>query len=140
MRQPIYLIVAVPGSGKTWVTSQLGDKFEFVHHDLFIGQAGEAYVKSILKRAEKATKPLLTEAPFSISQTKDPLEAAGYKVIPIFIIESEPVLRDRYFKREKKSIPQGHITRMKTYEQRAHDWKAFKGTSQEVLEYLKKLP
>lgn len=138
--QPIYLVVAVPGSGKSWVCDQLTDLFHYVHHDGYIGHIKhpEAYVDAILEATETAKKPLLTEAPFSISKIKDPLEAAGHKVKPVFIIEDPAVLSARYLKREKKPIPKGHLTRMGTYAARAKAWKAFTGTSQEVLDYLKK--
>lgn len=116
------------------MTSQLKSKFHVVEHDKYIGQN---YIDVLSDFANKEHKPILAEAPFSISKTKDPLEHLGYKVIPIFIIEPEPVLRDRYFAREKKTIPQGHVTRMKTYAERAKEWNAFRGTSKEVLEHLK---
>lgn len=136
--QPIYLVVGVPGSGKSWVCEQLQEKFEYLHHDgyIYLKKPG-AYLKAILDIAPKAIRPLLCEAPFSISETKDPLEKAGYKVIPIFIIEPEHVLKARYFTREKKPIPKGHITRMQTYKERAKLWKSFMGTSKEVFEHLK---
>lgn len=137
-KQSIYLLVGVPGVGKTWVCNQIAHKFEYVHHDgfIYLKQPG-AYLNAILEKAPSATKPLLIEAPFSISETKDPLEKAGYKVIPIFIIEHETILMDRYQKREKKPIPPGHLTRMKTYLSRAKDWGSFHGTSRQVMEYLK---
>ena len=133
-KQPIYLLVGVPGSGKSWVCNQLKDKFEYLAHDDYIGMP---YAKHASASARTGTKPVLIETPFSISQLKNPLEVSGNKVIPVFIIESEDVLKDRYYKRDKKLIPTGHLTRMKTYAERAKEWNAFMGTSQEVLEYLK---
>ncbi len=137
--QPIYLVVGVPGSGKSWVCEQLQKEFVYVHHDGFIGHINqpEVYVKAILDKAQDATKPLLTEAPFSIRSIKDPLVHAGYKVIPVFIIEKDEVVSARYLKREGKPIPKGHLTRVKTYEQRAKESGAFRGTSAEVLKHLK---
>lgn len=134
----IYLVVGVPGSGKSWVCEQLRDKFEYVHHDGYIGhiKQPEVYVDAILQKAKSATKPLLTEAPFSISQIKDPLEAQGFKVIPVFILEDPRIVSERYQKREKKQIPTGHLTRMETYRSRAREWGSFFGTSQQVLEHL----
>ena len=138
--QPIYLVVGVPGSGKSWCCEQLTEKFEYINHDgyIYLKRPGH-YLKVVLEKAKTAEKPLLIEAPFSVNETKDPLEKAGYNVIPVFIIEPEPVLRARYLKREKKLIPQGHITRMQTYAKRANEWKAFRGTSAEVYEYLKRV-
>jgi polyphosphate kinase 2 (PPK2 family) len=100
---------------------------------------GPIYVHEIIKAATNSDKPVLAEAPFSISQTKDPLEAHGIKVIPVFIAEDPEVITERYKNREKKPIPKGHLTRQQTYAQRAKQWKAFSGTSGEVLEHLKKV-
>jgi 2-phosphoglycerate kinase len=139
MKQPIYMIVGVPGSGKTWITNQIADKFEFCHHDGYIGhiRQPEAYVDGILEKAENARKPILVEAPFSISQIKEPLEQNGYKVTPVYIIEKPEVIAMRYWKREGKVIPKGHLTRLNTYAQRAAASRGFTGTANEVLEYLK---
>jgi hypothetical protein len=137
MSKTIYMVVGSPGSGKTWVCDQLKDKFQLIHHDGYIHlKAPGSYVKAILEEAPKATKPVLIEAPFSISQTKEPLEAAGYKVIPVFIVEEDSVHRKRYAERERKNIPQGHLTRTQTYLQRAKEGKHFFGTSEQVLKHL----
>lgn len=140
MKQKIYLVVGVPGSGKSWVCEQLKEKFTYVHHDgyIYLKRPG-AYVQAILEIAPTATKPLLTEAPFSVRETLDPLVAAGYEVIPVYIIEDPDVVAERYANRESKAIPQGHLTRMNTYRMRAQESGAFQGTSSQVLEHLKAL-
>lgn len=132
-----YMVIGCPGSGKSWVCDKLKDLFHYVHHDLYIGMAGGTYVQEILKEAKKATKPLLIEAPFSISQIKDPLEQAGLEITPVFIQEDHKTISSRYSARDKKEIPKGHLTRQETYRQRAISWKAFQGTSSQVLEHLK---
>jgi gluconate kinase len=139
MKQPIYMIVAVPGSGKTWITNQIEDRFTFIHHDGYIGHINQpqVYVRAILKKADNAEKPILVEAPFSISQIKGPLEKSGYKVHTVFIQEDPSVIARRYSNREGKPIPKGHLTRMKTYASRAREYGGFAGTSQQVLDYLK---
>jgi hypothetical protein len=139
MKQPVYLIVGVPGSGKTWITEQVKDLFTFVHHDGFIGHINqpEVYVEAILEAAETSTKPLLAEAPFSVSSIADPLEAAGYSVIPVLISEPEDVIAGRYRQREGKDIPKGHLTRLRTYQSRAEEFGWYSGTSEEVRDYLK---
>ena len=141
--QPIFLLIGVPGSGKTWVTSRLGDDFILSHHDAWLGHAAQprVYVNETIKLWEKADRPVLAEAPFSVSQIKDPLEKAGAKVIPVIIVEDKRVLADRYKndpKRDGKDIPPGHLTRMDTYLRRASEYNAFVGNSSEVLEYLKR--
>lgn len=140
MSKTIYLLVGAPASGKTWVCNQLEDKFHLIHHDgyIYLKQPG-AYVKDILKQAPDAKKPVLIEAPFSMTQTTEPLERAGYKIEPVFIIEDENTHSSRYLKREKKKIPQGHITRTQTYLKRAKDGNHFYGNSSEVLEHMKKI-
>ncbi len=148
--QPVYLLIGTPGSGKTWVAKQLAEEFSFVPHDKFIEvehlprSAGayrrtpqDEYLAAIEKQARISLKPVLAETPFSISQIKNPLEARGLRVLPVFIIESNAVTTERYQAREKKLIPQGHLTRIETYRQRARELKAPQGTSDEMLAYLK---
>lgn len=139
MMKKAYMVIGCPGSGKSWVCDKLDDQFSYVHHDLYIGMAGDTYVKEILKACENAKKPLLIEAPFSVSVIKEPLELFGVEVIPVFIQEKHEVITERYFKREKRPIPTGHLTRQKTYAKMAKEWNAFAGTSTEVYEYLKAL-
>lgn len=93
----------------------------------------------IIKASRNADKPILAEAPFSISQTKEPLEEAGIKVIPVFIQEHPDVITKRYVDREGKAIPKGHLTRQQTYKVRAHEYGAFQGTSEQVLKHLKEI-
>lgn len=147
----LYMVVGAPGSGKTWVCSQLQYKFHLIHHDGFIYLKHPdpmAYVKEILKEAPRATKPVLIEAPFSVSKTKEPLEKAGYKVETIYIIENERTHSQRYLEREKREGRwsedkrrhlAGHLTRTKTYLERAKGDGSFHGTSSEVLEHMRNL-
>lgn len=133
----IYMVVGCPGSGKSWVTEQLKDKFSHIRHDDFVGKGADAYLKEIVKQTKGEGKPLLIESPFSIRQLKDPLEKNGAKVECVFIQEKNGVIEDRYQTRESKPIPQGHLTRQQTYAERASEYKSFYGTSQQVLDYLK---
>lgn len=131
------MVIGCPGSGKSWVCDQVKHLFHYVHHDLFIGMAGAAYVEEIVRQSRIAARPILIESPFSISEIKDPLERMGLRVTPVFIQEHPEVIRQRYWSREHKDIPQGHLTRQETYRRRAIAWSAFQGTSSEVLIYLK---
>lgn len=139
MKQPIYMLVAVPGTGKTWVMDQVTEQFKQVRHDEYIGLGTEAYVEAIQEAAQKAMKPVLIEAPFSISEVKDPLTEAGFKVIPLVIAESPGTLAYRYETDPSRSgpIPKGHLTRMGTYLQRAKQFGWFVGTTEQVLDHLK---
>lgn len=131
----ITLLVGVPCSGKSHVASQLGHKFEHIAHDSYIGGN---YVQALLKASEgDGGKPILAEAPFSVNDIMEPLKAQGRDVTPVFIIEHDMTLLDRYHKREGKVIPARHLKRQDTYKQRAQEHKAFSGTSQEVMEHLK---
>lgn len=126
---PIYLIVGVPGSGKTWVCKQLTAKFDYLPHDDFPNP--KAYIAAIKRLSSFATKPILIETPFSVSQYMESLN-----VIPVFIIETPEITKNRYETRDNKPIPQGHLSRINTYIERANELKAFKGTSQEVLDHF----
>jgi len=133
-----FLLIGVPCAGKTWVTRQLGSKFHHITHDSFIGQGSQnaVYTEAILEASKTAAKPLLAEAPFSISEIKEPLEKGGLVVTPIFIIESPEVITERYLKRNNKPIPKGHLSRLETYRCRAREMHAFQGTSDQVLAHL----
>jgi len=131
-----YLVIGVPCSGKSWVCEQLKDRFCYVRHDDHIGGH---YVDVIIRTATMVTKPLLIETPFSVSQIKDALEKKGFTITPVFILESPEVLNQRYRAREGTPIITGHLTRQETYRQRAVDWGAYRGTSEEVLRYLQSM-
>lgn len=131
----VYLVVGVPCAGKSWVCEQLDGLYSYVRHDDHIG--GD-YVAAIHGRAQLTTKPLLAETPFSMSQIVGPLEARGFDVKPVFIIEDEATLRQRYRAREHKDIPPGHLSRQKTYAKRSLDMGAYRGDAESVLAYLKR--
>lgn len=135
MTQPTYLVVGVPCSGKSWVCGQQ-DSYDYIAHDDHIG--GD-YTAAIIEHAKTATRPLLVETPFSVSQIVGPLANQGFEVTQVFIIEDEQVLTTRYAEREEKPIPQGHISRQKTYAQRAMQTGSYVGTSTEVADHLRRL-
>lgn len=133
----IYMVVGCPGSGKSWVCDQMKDLYTYVHHDLFIEMTGTKYLDAIVEAAKTSKRPLLIEAPFSVSQTKEPLEAMGFKVVPVIIQEAPGVIEARYLMRERKIIPKGHLSRQLTYYNRAKLWNSFVGTSGQVLDHLR---
>jgi hypothetical protein len=136
MKAKVFLVIGCPGSGKTWVCEQLKSLVPFVPHDNF--KNSDDYVSAICL-AINTKKVVLAETPFSISRIKEPLKSAGIEVVPVFIQEPHHVLQLRYWKREGKDIPAGHLTRQQTYLKRAKEYGAFVGTSEQVLQYLKRI-
>jgi hypothetical protein len=138
--QKIYLVVGCPGSGKSWVCEQLAGQFNHVPHDDHMEDGGRGYVPALVQAARHGSLPVLAETPFSVSQIVEPLQEYGLVVVPVFIVENEDVLRERYREREGKEIPKGHLTRQITYARRADELGAFCGDSEAVLEHLKEQP
>lgn len=136
MKKPIiYLIIGVPGVGKSWVCEQLDGKHcAYVKHDLYI-KDDAGYIDG-LKVAAQAEQPVITDCPFAERITKEKLEAAGFEVRPWFIVESPIVVMARYRQRTGKNLPQASITRAGSILDRAKAWNAPYGTSQEVKDKL----
>lgn len=132
VKKKIFMVVGCPGSGKSWVCDKLAKQFQYIRHDDHL----KGYVPEIVKQAKTATKPLLIETPFSVSQIKEPLEKQGFEVVPLYIQEDHKVISQRYRQREGKDIPPGHLSRQLTYKQRAHEQGAFSGSSTEILQRL----
>lgn len=134
MLQEIFLLIGVPGSGKSWVCERAQEKYEYISHDKHIGKP---HIAAIMQAAKDGMKPILTETPFSISQFMEPLLAKGFKVTPVFVIEKEDTLHQRWDERDTKLKDRlGHLTRQTTYKARAIQYNAFTGTSLDVLNHL----
>jgi hypothetical protein len=131
--KPVFLVIGVPGSGKTWVCEQLTEKFDYVPHD----PGWETHLLRLLKAARKGDKPVISEVPFGERDLIASLRSKGVKVKPIFVVEKPEVAASRYQRREGKPIGKGHLKRAATMAQRAARWGAFSGTSTEVLRHLK---
>lgn len=133
--RPVYLVCGVPGSGKTWVCSQLKDKFNYIPHDNHTEN-----IQEVIKDASmNGNKTVITECPFGERSFKEFLEGFNILVIPVFIVEDPTVVQERYFKREGKPLYKAGITRATTIKDRALEWNAIFGTSNEILEFLKKV-
>lgn len=137
MTSKIYMLIGCPGSGKTWITNQLGDQYHLCHHDARLKRSNEDYVRDIDREARATDKPVIVEAPFSVSEILDPLKQLGHDVTPMFIQEPDFVIAQRYLKRERKPIPAGHLSRQRTYKQRADQMNAFAGTAEEIASTLR---
>lgn len=129
----VILICGVSGAGKTWVCKQLTDKFTYVPHDESYDNIGRA----IKLAAKTSDKPIITECPFAERVLKTQLENMGFEVTPYFVIEPPDIVAKRYMEREKKPIQKSAYSRASTIINRAREWGAFFGSSQEVLDHLK---
>lgn len=130
--QPIYLLCGVPGSGKTWVATQL-NQFSYVPHDKY---PVADYHKHLLASARHSNKPVLGEAPFRISVLVDHLKDQGAEVKTYYISEPEIVVKSRYEARDKKDIPKQHLTNLKRYNEREWD---VKGNAHSILSALRNI-
>lgn len=130
----IYLLCGVSGAGKSWVARQLESVRYVPHDDNYTNE--KLYDKRLLSPSDI---PVVTECPFGERVVKKRLEDQGAKVIPIFVIEHPLVVSTRYYQRENKMLPKGAFTRASTIKDRAKDWKAFAGTSEQVLTYMRDL-
>jgi hypothetical protein len=130
----VYLLIGVPGSGKSWVADKVKSRCTYIANDDYIGKD---YIGNVCRKISEEEGPFLVEATFSISRIKEPLENAGHKVIPIFIIEHPQTLTNRWDERgTTQGARGGHLTRQETYKFRANAWNAFSGNSSEVLNYI----
>lgn len=132
----VYLLVGVPGSGKSWICSRLMGVARLVHHDQWAGMAGGAYAQEILRVAGEPGLPVLCEAPFSVEKIRVPLLAAGHAVVTAYVIEDEDTLCERYLNREGRLPPPESLVRQQTYLRRAVEEQAFYGSSAEVWAFL----
>jgi hypothetical protein len=152
--QPVYMVAGVSGSGKSWVCRQLKDKFNYVPHDICWthpharpdkgddpkwGPPGSVSIHPdvISEMARYSKRPVLTEVPFAERELKETLERNGHQVIPVFVIEHPAVIAERYEKREGKPATKGVLARASSIIDRAKEWNAFHGTSEEVFKHLK---
>jgi hypothetical protein len=135
----VYLVVGVPGCGKSWVCNQLKEHFNYVPHD----QHYNGHPRAIMEAAKTSKKHVLADCPFAERPLRDQLAKEHIEVIPVFIVEAPEVVKVRYESRAKplpgRAIPKGFMTRAKSIGARADEWKAFKGTSDEVLRHLLEL-
>lgn len=137
MMQEVFLVVGVPGSGKSWVCEQLTQRFEYVKHDEHINSG--ALVPMTITAA-LGDKPVLLDCPFGERLLRGSLEAAGLKVEPFFIVEPTEVVQARYMAQRGKELPKASVTRSVTIQNRAIEWGARHGTADEVLRMLSEIP
>lgn len=162
--QKLILVCGVSGCGKSWACRQAADKFHYIPHDRcwvhpnnvswdpaavwaadlgdesrYLPGAKSNHFEVLFAATKIAKKPVLTECPFSERTLREQLEINGIEVIPIFVIEPPNLVAERYFKREGKPIPKNAYTRAETILNRAEEWNAFHGSSDQVLKHLKEM-
>lgn len=128
----LYLLCGVSGSGKSYVCNRMAHKFTYVSHDLY----KDTLIDAVVNASKRTEKALLVDCPFGETKLREDLTAQGFDVIPLFIIESPEIVSKRYFAREKKPITKSALTRASTIVNRADEWKALKGTSDQMLNIL----
>jgi hypothetical protein len=82
---------------------------------------------------------MLTECPFAERILREQLEARGLTVIPVFIVELASVVQTRYLAQRGRELPKASATRATSIVNRADEWGAVRGTSQQVLDYLREV-
>jgi hypothetical protein len=111
------------------------EKFAYIPHDMYLNN----HLEVIIETARHAKNPIITECPFAERILVEGLHQKLVKVIPYFVIERPEVVKARYEKRENKPISKSALTRASTILQRAIEWNAPYGTSQQILTKLQEL-
>jgi hypothetical protein len=129
-KQDLFIIAGCPASGKSWACEQLKDKFNYVPYD---GINKDLHIYELLKNNDK---PLLFDPTIKVSTF---IKRIGhlFNIRLIVIIESEGVINSRMISRGGKITDtiKRRIKRMNNLVKKAE----FSGTSDQVLEYLKKI-
>jgi shikimate kinase len=143
MSQPIYIVAGVPGSGKSWVCEQLTQDFQYLRHDGWAQRKTvtnntylENYSKELVAASLISKKPVLGDCPFAERLLKENLLFHGGHPTFLFLTVEPDQLIERYVER-MKPLPKGHLTRARSMNHRAKEWKSFYGSSDDVLTKLK---
>jgi len=127
----IILLVGVSGSGKTWITEQLGDTIFPVHGD---GGSTTDLVGKI-EAATEQDKPIVVDAYFKKSVRVAKI-LGRINIRPIFVVEDDETISARLYARGgngDSSLPRGEKLNEYIHEI-PHE---FSGTSAQVLEWIK---
>jgi dephospho-CoA kinase len=155
MTRDIILVCGVQGSGKSWVCRQLKHRYHYVQHDrcwrhptavpgdgddVKWGPPGSrnVHLPTLVMEAQRADRPLITEAPFGERELREKLIQAGLNVRVLFVNEPPEVLAKRFLQREQRPIDRAALSRAAGIARRAAEWGCFVGSSAEVLAELSK--
>jgi Zn ribbon nucleic-acid-binding protein len=127
----IYMVCGASGSGKSWVCRQLTDMSNYISYD----ENSKKKHIDLLKGAD-LSRPTLYDPPIKIS-TFIKRHSHEFDIIPVFIIEDTETVKERILSRG------GEWTdfiskRCEAMKKRNAKYGVFSGTSQEVLDWLKK--
>lgn len=150
----VFVICGIQGSGKSWACRQVADKFNYIPHDRcwkhptkkpeqgldprWEPGAVSIHFETILDAARSSASDVLTECPFAERQLIEQLRGSGINVVPVFVVEPVSLIEQRYFQREGKPLPKAAASRAANLAERAKEWGCFHGSSDQVLEHLKK--
>jgi hypothetical protein len=152
----VILVIGVQGAGKSWACRRAADVLHYIPHDRCWrhptakpkkgldpawGPPGSVstHFETLVLAARRAKGPILTEAPFDETRLRARLEAQGVRVVPVFVIEDTELISGRYMAREGKKPAPGVLKRAEGLKNKAKEWNGFSGTSEEVLNELKRL-
>lgn len=132
----VYLVAGPAGAGKSWVCNQLESEglALYVQHDQHeVKQFGLA----ILKVTEGATLPIVADVPFRVSVLAEELRPFQDMQL-VYIVESMPVIKERLLFRDgPEGVTLKRLERAEYMNKRAEEQAGFKGTADEVLEYMR---
>ena len=129
----VYLLVGAPASGKSWVSSQVLDKFEYISYD---GNRKKDHLDLLRQPSEKHK---LYDPTFKIS-TIIRRHSDEFNFILIAIYETEEILKSRMSSRNGKwtdTVMKRNEVAKKRHEK--YGAGGFIGTSDEVLHHLKSI-
>ena len=133
--QKVYLLCGPPGCGKTWVSEQIEKHFSFVVHD---EHPIDVYPVALLNAARVSDKPVLGNAPFRASVIIKFLKSRNIEVKAIYIVEPYDTVARRFIEREgREKFSTWHRKNIRHQNLRAETNADFKGTANEVLEYMR---
>ncbi len=132
----VYLLCGLPASGKTYICERLG--WSYVPNDSYMNRES-SLVQAVVQIASRARlTPVITDCPFGERVRREMLESMRIQVIPYFVLESVDVLWKRYQARPQRPLKREYfVSRAPGLKQRAIEWRAPHGTSDQILNLLK---
>lgn len=125
----LYMVIGVSGSGKSWVCSQLTDKFNYIAYDK---HKKSEIVDTLLSNADK---PLLYDPVIGIS-TFINRNTDKFDIRVAAIVEDFITVKDRLIKRGGK-LTKSIYNRYNVIKRRSDKYADFTGDSKKVLDWLK---